>query len=146
MDPRARRFQNYRWALAVLAGLVLVLGTFIFYAVTITQSHKDESYRQTFRGLALIGQDVSENLENMQLILTNFLPAPGSKAPSETDLIIDARNGLYRPFPNKDGLDSAWKAWTRLTTDKLDDLHKTHSFKDLAVLPLWNGLDREKYP
>src|SRR5258707_2426856 len=68
--------RTYRWAIAVVGGLFLVLGTFAFYAIDIIRAHQEESYRQTFRGLDLIGQDISESLETLSPILNGFLPAP----------------------------------------------------------------------
>jgi len=54
--------------------MVVVLGTFIFYAVTVIQGHRDESSRQVFRGLAFIGQDISENLGTLSLFLRISIP------------------------------------------------------------------------
>jgi len=143
MDQRARRFQNYRWAMAVLAGLVFVLGSFILYAYSIIQTHRDETYRQTFRGLALVGQGMSDTLINMPLILSNFLPLPEVARP---DVLKDAdkraeavrRNQIYQAA-NKDEFEKAWILRANLTANKLDDLRKTQGFRGLEVTPRWSG-------
>src|SRR5258706_9037565 len=71
---------GYRWAIVVLGAVVLVLGTFILYAVSVIEEHQQNSYRQTFRGLHLVGHDIADNLLTLSPILRNFLPEPDARA------------------------------------------------------------------
>jgi len=108
----AKQFSNYRWALAVLREWLCVLGTFIFYAVDRhSKDTETKSSRQVFRGLAFIGQDISENLGTLKPIFKNFDP----QSPS-----IYSKPGMT-PDEAKDAF----------RNDKLNDLNKTPRYQHL---------------
>src|SRR5262245_54851030 len=74
MEKPTRAPRNYQWAMAVVGGVILVIGAFTFYALGIIRAHQDETNRQIFRGLSVIATDISENLETLARILPAFQP------------------------------------------------------------------------